>query len=69
MNFCQIDHSVIESFGGDGRVCITSRVYPTLAIDGEAHVYAFNNGSLDVVVSSLNAYSMNKASFVSNIGS
>ncbi|KAL1833240.1 hypothetical protein ACET3Z_002891 [Daucus carota] len=64
-----IDHSVIESFGGDGRVCITSRVYPTLAIDGEAHVYAFNNGSLDVVVSSLNAYSMNKASFVSNIGS
>ncbi|KAG8369764.1 hypothetical protein BUALT_Bualt14G0047600 [Buddleja alternifolia] len=38
-----IDHSVVESFGGEGRVCITARVYPSLAVDEGAHLYAFNN--------------------------
>ncbi|KAJ0076067.1 hypothetical protein Patl1_33498 [Pistacia atlantica] len=32
-----IDHSIVESFGGGGKACITARVYPTLAIDDEAH--------------------------------
>ncbi|KAL2319831.1 hypothetical protein Fmac_028800 [Flemingia macrophylla] len=42
-----IDHSVVESFGAKGKACITARVYPTLlAINDEAHMYAFNNGTL-----------------------
>lgn len=59
-----VDHSVIESFGGEGRACITARVYPTLAIDKEAHLYAFNNGSLGVVISRLNAWSMKAAKII-----
>ncbi|KAK3007031.1 hypothetical protein RJ639_017326, partial [Escallonia herrerae] len=57
----QVDHSVIESFGGEGRACITARVYPGFSIDKEAHLHAFNNGSLDVVISRLDAWSMKKA--------
>ncbi|KAK5773160.1 hypothetical protein PVK06_049465 [Gossypium arboreum] len=56
-----IDHSIIESFGGKGRSVITTRVYPKLAINDEAHLFVFNNGSLSVRVSRLNAWSMNKA--------
>ncbi|TYH93064.1 hypothetical protein ES332_A13G226900v1 [Gossypium tomentosum] len=56
-----IDHSIIESFGGKGRSVITTRVYPKLAINDEAHLFAFNNESLSVRVSRLNAWSMNKA--------
>nr|GMC47602.1 beta-fructofuranosidase, insoluble isoenzyme CWINV1-like [Ipomoea batatas]GMC53860.1 beta-fructofuranosidase, insoluble isoenzyme CWINV1-like [Ipomoea batatas] len=58
---CLIDESIVESFGGGGKVCMTSRVYPSMAIDGEAHLYAFNNGSQDIWISSLSAWSMNKA--------
>jgi len=57
----QIDHSIIESFGDEGRTCITSRVYPSLAIDKDAHLYAFNYGKESVVVSELNAWSMKQA--------
>ncbi|GLT97259.1 hypothetical protein SLE2022_148320 [Rubroshorea leprosula] len=60
-----IDHSIIESFGGEGRSCITARVYPKLAIGNEADLYAFNNGTLDVTISSLNAWSMKKARLAS----
>ncbi|GMI84348.1 beta-fructofuranosidase 5, 6-fructan exohydrolase [Hibiscus trionum] len=56
-----IDHSIIESFGGKGRTCITARVYPKLAINNEAHLFAFNNGTLSVTISSLHAWSMDKA--------
>ncbi|KAK8545289.1 hypothetical protein V6N13_066575 [Hibiscus sabdariffa] len=56
-----IDHSIIESFGGKGRTCITARVYPKLAINNKAHLFAFNNGTLSVTISSLHAWSMNKA--------
>ncbi|KAH7572443.1 hypothetical protein JRO89_XS04G0257700 [Xanthoceras sorbifolium] len=59
-----IDHSIIESFGGGGRTCITTRVYPQLATDRAAHLYVFNNGTLSVVISSLNAWSMNNALIV-----
>lgn len=57
----QIDHSIVESFGGGGKVCITARVYPTLAIDGEAHLYAFNKGTGSVGMTTLRAWSMKKA--------
>lgn len=56
-----IDHSVVESFGGEGKVVITARVYPTLAIGDGAHLYAFNYGTQSVKISSLSAWSMKKA--------
>lgn len=56
-----IDHSIVESFGGEGKVCITSRVYPTLAVGTGAHLYAFNHGNGSVKISSLSAWSMKKA--------
>ncbi|KAK8505268.1 hypothetical protein V6N12_067237 [Hibiscus sabdariffa] len=62
----QIDHSIVESFGGEGRACITARVYPKLAIDNQAYLYAFNNGTFDVNISTLNAWSMKKAQIVSS---
>ncbi|KAM2568157.1 hypothetical protein TB2_008437 [Malus domestica] len=54
-----IDHSVVESYGAGGKTCITSRVYPTLAVNNGAHLYVFNNGTQPVTAESLNAWSMN----------
>ncbi|GAU38848.1 hypothetical protein TSUD_356990 [Trifolium subterraneum] len=62
-----IDHSVVESFGGEGRASITARVYPTLAINDEALLYAFNNGTTDVKITRLNAWSMKKAQINGNL--
>ncbi|XP_059644934.1 beta-fructofuranosidase, insoluble isoenzyme CWINV1 [Cornus florida] len=59
-----IDHSIVESFGGEGRTCITARVYPSLAIGEEAHLYVFNNGSQSVKILSLSGWSMKKAQIV-----
>nr|XP_043627787.1 beta-fructofuranosidase, insoluble isoenzyme CWINV3-like [Erigeron canadensis] len=59
-----IDHSIVESFGGEGLACITARVYPSLAINDQAHIYAFNNGSQILSISSLSAWSMKKAQIV-----
>ncbi|KAJ0973398.1 hypothetical protein J5N97_021357 [Dioscorea zingiberensis] len=53
-----IDGSVVESFGAGGRTCITSRVYPGLALEGNAHLYVFNNGKEKVRVSHLRAWEM-----------
>ncbi|XP_011094304.1 beta-fructofuranosidase, insoluble isoenzyme 1 isoform X1 [Sesamum indicum] len=55
-----IDHSVVESFGAGGRTCITSRVYPILAVCDKAHLYAFNNGTETVKIDTLKAWSMNR---------
>ncbi|KAE9445820.1 hypothetical protein C3L33_22285, partial [Rhododendron williamsianum] len=62
----QIDHSIVESFGGEGITCITTRVYPKLAIDKEAHVYVFNNGTHHVKISRLSAWSMKEAQFLTH---
>ncbi|KAJ0075781.1 hypothetical protein Patl1_33505 [Pistacia atlantica] len=56
-----IDHSIVESFGGGGKACITARVYPTLAIDHEAHLYAFNYGTEKINLTNLSAWSLKKA--------
>ncbi|KVH88655.1 Concanavalin A-like lectin/glucanase superfamily [Cynara cardunculus var. scolymus] len=56
-----IDHSIVESFGGGGKTCITARVYPTLAIGNEARLFAFNDGTESVVISELSAWSVKKA--------
>ncbi|MCD7468252.1 Invertase [Datura stramonium] len=55
-----IDHSVVESFGAGGKVCILSRVYPTLAIYDDAHLFVFNNGTEPITVETLDAWSMDK---------
>ncbi|PHU05648.1 Beta-fructofuranosidase, insoluble isoenzyme CWINV2 [Capsicum chinense] len=55
-----IDHSVVESFGAGGKTCITSRVYPTLAIYDNAHLFVFNNGTEAIKIETLNAWSMGK---------
>lgn len=60
----QIDHSIIESFGGEGLACITARVYPKLAIPEQSHLYAFNKGTQSLTISSLSAWSMKKAQIV-----
>lgn len=56
-----IDHSIVESFGGRGKSCISARVYPTLAIDDGAFLHAFNYGSESIRISRLSAWSMNEA--------
>ncbi|KAL6134645.1 hypothetical protein ACLB2K_066873 [Fragaria x ananassa] len=55
-----IDHSIVESFGGKGKACITARVYPTMAVDGDTHLYAFNYGSESVKIAG-SAWSMKTA--------
>lgn len=40
-----VDHSIVEGFAQGGRTCITSRVYPTKAIDDAAGIYLFNNAT------------------------
>ena len=57
----QIDHSIVESFGGGGKAVIAARVYPTLAIDGKANLHVFNNGTENVKIASMSAWSMKKA--------
>ncbi|KAM3380081.1 beta-fructofuranosidase, insoluble isoenzyme CWINV1-like [Capsicum galapagoense] len=57
-----IDHSIVESFGGEGKACITARVYPTnLAGDGATHLYFFNNGSQSIHISKFIAWTMKSA--------
>lgn len=50
---------MVESFGENGRTCITSRVYPKLlSTDSKAHLYAFNYGSETVEIIKLKAWDM-----------
>nr|KAJ0206977.1 hypothetical protein LSAT_V11C500289300 [Lactuca sativa] len=53
-----IDHSVVESFAAGGKTVITSRIYPTLAINENAHLHVFNNGTEIVTIERLDAWSM-----------
>lgn len=62
----QIDHSVVESFGEGGKTCITSRVYPSLAVANKAHLYVFNNGSETVTIEKLNAWNMRRPQVMNN---
>jgi beta-fructofuranosidase len=59
-----IDHSIIESFGAEGKTCITSRIYPKFVNNEDAHLYAFNNGTQSVKISQMSAWSMKNAEFV-----
>ncbi|GKC51190.1 fructan 6-exohydrolase-like protein, partial [Tanacetum coccineum] len=46
-----INHSIIESYGGGGNTCITSKVYWALAIGEDAWLFVFNNGKTSIVIS------------------
>ncbi|MCO5604635.1 hypothetical protein L7F22_058805 [Adiantum nelumboides] len=53
-----VDHSIVETFAEGGKVCITSRVYPTKAVNNETHLFLFNNGTASVRVHRLLAWEM-----------
>ncbi|CAK9188216.1 unnamed protein product [Ilex paraguariensis] len=57
----QLDHSIVESFAQGGRTVITSRVYPTKAIDGAARVFMFNNATGLNVKASAKIWQMDSA--------
>jgi len=48
----------VESFVQGGQMAITSRVYPTVAVDDLASLYLFNNGTTPITVRRLDAYQM-----------
>ncbi len=54
----QVDRSIVESFVQGGRMAITSRVYPRVAVDNLANLYLFNNGTTPVTVRSVDVYQM-----------
>ncbi|KAA8521883.1 hypothetical protein F0562_012803 [Nyssa sinensis] len=56
-----VDHSIVESFAQGGRTCITSRVYPTKAVYGEARLLLFNNATGTSITASLKIWQMNSA--------
>ncbi|XP_020593942.1 beta-fructofuranosidase 1-like [Phalaenopsis equestris] len=57
-----VDHSIVESFAQGGRTCITSRVYPTAAIDGAAKLFLFNNATgATITAKSLTVWKMRPA--------
>ena len=59
--FEQVDHSVVESFGGGGRTVITARAYPEHTQTGNGRLYMFNNGTGAVKVSKLDAWELKAA--------
>lgn len=56
-----VDHSIVEAFGQGGRTCITSRVYPTRAIDGAARIFLFNNATDISVTASVKIWKLDSA--------
>jgi beta-fructofuranosidase len=55
-----VDHSIVESYVQGGRITITARAYPTVALEEKANLYIFNNGTTPISVKSLDAWQMNK---------
>lgn len=51
-----VDHSIIETFAQGGRTTITSRVYPTIALNNSASLFLFNNGSMEVSLKHFEAW-------------
>ncbi|CAN6241279.1 unnamed protein product [Urochloa humidicola] len=61
-----VDHSVVESFGAEGRACITARVYPEHVETSNSRVFMFNNGTDKVKVTKLEAWELAAATV--NVG-
>ncbi|XP_024996628.1 acid beta-fructofuranosidase 2, vacuolar-like [Cynara cardunculus var. scolymus] len=53
-----VDHSIVEGYAQGGRTCITSRIYPTEAINDDAQVFLFNNATDINVTASLKIWQM-----------
>jgi beta-fructofuranosidase len=53
-----LDHSIVETFAMGGRMAITSRVYPTKALNEDSHLFIFNNGTTPVKITNLDVYQM-----------
>lgn len=62
----KVDHSIVEGFAQGGRTCITSRVYPTRVIYGDARVFLFNNATDANLLASVKIWQMNSTSIYSN---
>ncbi|GFP88262.1 beta-fructofuranosidase soluble isoenzyme i [Phtheirospermum japonicum] len=56
-----VDHSIIESFAQGGRTVITSRIYPTKAIERAARIFLFNNATGISVTASVKIWKMGSA--------
>lgn len=56
-----IDHSIVEAFAQGGRTCITSRIYPTKAINGAVKVFLFNNATYLTVTASAKTWKLKTA--------
>ncbi|KAJ0802861.1 putative beta-fructofuranosidase [Helianthus annuus] len=57
-----VDHSIVEGYAQGGRSCITSRVYPTEAINDDAQIFLFNNATSITVTASLKTWQMGVSS-------
>ncbi|KAF5200029.1 Acid beta-fructofuranosidase, partial [Thalictrum thalictroides] len=58
-----VDHSIVEAFAQGGRRVITSRIYPTEAIEGAERVFLFNNATeTSVTATSIKIWQMKSAS-------
>ncbi|MFS7924160.1 putative beta-fructofuranosidase [Helianthus anomalus] len=57
-----VDHSIVEGYAQGGRSCITSRVYPTEAINDDAQIFLFNNATSITVTASLKTWQMGLSS-------
>ncbi|KAM0887112.1 hypothetical protein ACQ4PT_029258 [Festuca glaucescens] len=56
-----VDHSVVESYGGGGRMVITARVYPEHAKTTNSRMLIFNNGTSVIKVPKLDAWELKAA--------
>ncbi|CAO2044118.1 unnamed protein product [Urochloa humidicola] len=53
-----IDHLMVESFGVEGRACITTRLYPEHAETSNSRMFVFNNGMYMVKIAKLDAWDL-----------
>ncbi|KAF6156987.1 hypothetical protein GIB67_039748 [Kingdonia uniflora] len=56
-----LDKTTYGPFLNEGKACVTSRVYPKLAIEDRAQLHVFNNGTESMRITSLSAWSVKKA--------
>lgn len=57
---------MVESYGAEGRACITARVYPEHVETSNSHMFVFNNGTDKVKVPKLEAWELAAATV--NVG-
>nr|PNR48608.1 hypothetical protein PHYPA_013085 [Physcomitrium patens] len=58
-----VDKSIVESFVQGGRMVITSRVYPIIAMNKTSHLYFLNNATTSINVRSIDVWQMHPAAY------